>query len=380
MTRGAAYWIATLSLTTAFVHAASSNTPDKPKLLGNLESGRMSIPAVKIPSANLTVRPRGDRSSIDVGSDWYIPAWIGKPPKLFYLLADSAANNLEIESTLAPVDHQGTVPKYDPTKSTTAARMGGYTWGECFWSGYCANGVVYTDTFTAGQISIVNMRLLVQTNNTSPNNGSMSGNLGLNFDKNGMSTSPTRINSYFQEIMPHLECKHPRRTSEGQFQFGYIDPEAYIGSISYGPVTTTGGEWTVEVQGVGAGYADSEFGKHKFTVLVDTGSGGGSISREAADLYWRHVPSSVWHEGWYNYLFQCNHTLPDFVVQLANGVRVGIPDDGLRWKSVGNGQCITILGVGKTDDVVWGSTFIEAFFVIFDWGKGRVGLATKSAR
>jgi aspergillopepsin I len=138
---------------------------------------------------------------------WYIKAWIGTPGSPFYFLGDSGAPNLSIESTLEPPEDQGNIPKYDPTKSSTAQLMEGYTYSECFGSGYCDSGVVYTDVFTIGQIALVGMPIMVQTKNTSPSNGIRSGNLGLNFDKKGMTTVPDRLPSYFQQIMPFLEGK-----------------------------------------------------------------------------------------------------------------------------------------------------------------------------
>jgi aspergillopepsin I len=144
-------------------------------------------------------------------------------------------------------------------------------------------------------------------------------------------------------------------------------------------VTTTGGEWTIQVQGVQAGYDDSKLNPFKFQIMIDTGSGGGSISRQVADLYWREVPNAVWSDAWDNYLYPCGQTLPDFVIQLANGVKVGIPDAGLRWKGE-NGMCATMLAIGNDNDVLWGQAFIEKYFIIFDWGNQMVGMAKKSSQ
>jgi aspergillopepsin I len=168
-------------------------------------------------------------------------------------------------------------------------------------------------------------------------------------------------------------------TQSGQFQFGFIDNSKYVGEIAYGPVTTTGGLWTINVQGIAAGYNDADLFRVNFQVAVDTGSGGGSISREIADYYWRKVPNSVWSDAWQNYLYPCGQTLPDFVIQLADGKKVGIPDAGLRWKGE-NGMCATKLAIGKDNDVLWGQRFIEMYFVVFDWGNARVGMAKKSSQ
>jgi hypothetical protein len=138
-------------------------------------------------------------------NSWYIQAWIGTPGQSFYFLADSGAPNLSIESTLEPSSQQGDIPLYNPQNSSTAEIMDGYTYSECFGSGYCDNGVVYTDYFTVGQLAYEGMPIMVQTNNTSPSNGVRSGNLGLNVDHGGMSTEPERLPSFFQHILPYLD-------------------------------------------------------------------------------------------------------------------------------------------------------------------------------
>ncbi|KAK4125519.1 hypothetical protein N657DRAFT_678627 [Parathielavia appendiculata] len=111
-----------------------------------------------------------------------------------------------------------------------------------------------------------------------------------------MWTQPTRLPTWFETIIPLLD----------------------------------GGLWTIQVQGVCAGYGDAKFHEKKFQVAVDSGSGGGTISRAVANLYWCGVPNSKWDDGCNNYLYPCGQVLPDFVSKLADGRKVGIPDEGLR--------------------------------------------------
>jgi hypothetical protein len=69
-------------------------------------------------------------------------------------------------------------------------------------------------------------------------------------------------------------------TGTGQFEFGTIDSSKYTGNIAYGAISSNTGLWTVEIQGIGAGYDDRAYKPLKFQVVFDTGTGGGSISRE----------------------------------------------------------------------------------------------------
>ncbi len=149
-------------------------------------------------------------TSVPINS-WYIQSFIGTPPKPFYLLVDSGSPNLSIESTLTPKEKQGTSPMYDPSQSSTAQQLPGYTYSECYGSGYCDNGVVINDVFTIGHIGLANMPLLVRTNNSANASGIRTGNLGMNFDKRGMFTSPHKLPTYFESLIPFLEGESGRQ-------------------------------------------------------------------------------------------------------------------------------------------------------------------------
>jgi aspergillopepsin I len=159
-----------------------------------------------------------------------LPAVIGTPGQAYHLLPDSGSPNLSIESVLEPKAQQGNSPKYDPSQSSAAKQLAGYTYSECFGSGYCDNGVVYTDVFQVGDIAVANMPIMVETGNNHPSDGDgrRSGTLGLNFDKNGMTTAPRRLGSYFQSIMLYLDgwsfACHER--VEGDADLGYDQPRS----------------------------------------------------------------------------------------------------------------------------------------------------------
>lgn len=276
------------------------------------------------------------------------------------------------------------IARYDPTASSTSKLKDGYTYQECY-PGYCSSGVVFTDVLRIGDIVFSDFDFLAMTNNTRPTTeGPRSGNLGLNIDDGGMQTSPTRVPTLMQRLVPQLENKlwtvdFHVSTQTGQFDFGYIDESKYTGNIGWAPVVSTGGLYQVEIRGVGAGYDDASIGATDFKVVVDTGSGGGTISRNIAQNYWNHVPNAKWDDGWDNFIFPCGQALPDFVIQLADGNRVGIPGSVLPDHCT-DGWGNTMLAIGSDDDTLWGSNWIERYFIIFDHGNKRVGFAQKSSQ
>lgn len=138
---------------------------------------------------------------------WYIPVSIGTPAQNFLLLGDSGSPDLSVQSDLMPPAATGDSPLYKPDQSTSAKQLQGYTYDECFGSGYCDNGVVYTDNFQVGQVVLTGMPILVETNNTSPSSGPRTGTLGLNHDSSGQISQPNKVTTWFAALKGYLQCK-----------------------------------------------------------------------------------------------------------------------------------------------------------------------------
>jgi aspergillopepsin I len=108
-----------------------------------------------------------------------------------------------------PPSATGNSPLYKPDKSSTAKKLQGYTYSECYGSGYCDNGVVYTDNFQVGSVVLTGQPILVETGNTQPSNGIRTGTLGLNHDSNGQVSSPSKVTTWFAALKGYLQCTWP---------------------------------------------------------------------------------------------------------------------------------------------------------------------------
>jgi hypothetical protein len=68
MVRTSALWLSALAFTASSVHALpSADTVPRAHVPGGLKAGHFTLPAAKINGTNLTIRPRGLRSSAAFG-------------------------------------------------------------------------------------------------------------------------------------------------------------------------------------------------------------------------------------------------------------------------------------------------------------------------
>lgn len=117
-------------------------------------------------------------------------------------------------------------------------------------------------------------------------------------------------------------------------------------------------------------------------MTIDTGTAGATISRNAADVYFSQISGSRFDTSRGAYTFPCTTRLPDFTFGIGSG-QVSIVGAHLNSNSgsFDNGKtCTSKLNVGTGDgSYLWGQSFIQEFFVVFDWSQGRVGFANKAS-
>ena len=115
-------------------------------------------------------------------------------------------------------------------------------------------------------------------------------------------------------------------------------------------------------------------------VVVDTGTTGSNVPREVAADYFAQVDGAEYNDNRGGYTFPCSSSLVDFTFAVGS-VEAVIPAAALKGKSIDGGKtCTSKMSVQKGNRTsLWGQTFIEQLFVVFDWDKERVGFANKGS-
>lgn len=315
---------------------------------------------------------------------------MGTPAQKFLLLADTGSNSLYFESELETSSSRSTAARFDPSKSSTAKVWAGgdYRFSECYGGGYCLNGIVYSETLTLGGFNVPGMPVALKLNSTKPFSAYIvSGILGLNVDHKGQSTSPGRLPSFFQTIKDRLNkqlfaVNYHRSTSDGSFDFGFINTGAYTGSLDYTSVVDTTGFWRIGIQGYGAGAPFNTQHDQAHTMFLDTGAG---QSRWPASLlsawFTAYVPGASYNTLYGRWQYPCSHTLPDFHFTIGPAkTPKTIPSSFIYLGKLNDGICLTNLAQSSSEsDNVLGQDFIEALYVVFDWAGNRVGFANKNS-
>lgn len=169
--------------------------------------------------------------------------------------------------------------------------------------------------------------------------------------------------------------------TDGTYNFGHIDHNAYQGSIAYEDVIEVTGGWFFKSAGYSIGSA--EFTSKPIAALADTGTDWVYQPSDVVKDYFSQVNNSEEDQGVGAWVFPCNTTLPDF------SFRVGANDITIPGKFINLGPVNTTEtticygGLVSSDTMgglnIFGSIALQAAFVVFDQGSQppRVGWASK---
>jgi aspergillopepsin I len=169
-------------------------------------------------------------------------------------------------------------------------------------------------------------------------------------------------------------------TGGGTWTFGTIDSTQYTNSISYSTAYHPDYDnlWTINA----TSYSVGSFTPTTLSlpIILDTGSYVTVLPASVCAAYWAKVTGAELYNG--NYVFPCTSTLPDFHIKITGGYNATI--HGAYWNlgSISGGVPSSAYCYGglqpTTGLSVFGATFFESLFVVFDYGGSRIGLATKT--
>lgn len=285
----------------------------------------------------------------------------------------------------------------DFSKSTTARLISNCTWDILYGDFSSSSGVVYQDTFTLGDLVIEGMTIesAEQVSAQFSNQKEMSGLVGLAFPKI-IQTVPIQksLLDFLPEVLhdPIFTSDLRHNSSEGSYNFGYIDHNLHGSDIEYVGVDSSDGFWTVLMKGFAA--KDNSDFSYEFAsppkVILDTGSTLFYAPDQAVAAYYKnHVPNANFSYLDYGWIIPCNSTPPSFIWELTdnNGavVQGEIPGEYLPYavldtKGSPEGYCysgLQSLGSFSPLQGIFGDVFLKSSFQVWDIAQERVGFAPK---
>lgn len=183
--------------------------------------------------------------------------------------------------------------------------------------------------------------------------------------------------SFFDNVAPQLDepvigIAIRDGGQPGIIDFGYTNPDQYVGSLAYIPADTTESKWKISTEGYtfGGGYSTIESREAtietSYTLLL-------TPNEVAAKVYsnvgiYRNEPLP-------GYYVPCDATVPEFTLNIGGVFNVTIPSEHLKYQPVGNNECYGGVQPSNEEYYRLGITFLRTVYVAFDMRGPSVGFA-----
>ncbi|KAI0181301.1 secreted aspartic proteinase precursor [Hypoxylon sp. FL1284] len=321
---------------------------------------------------------------------WLTPVGIGTPPQLLNLDIDTGSSDTWIFSTDTEKDEVAGQTLWNPGNSSTAHLIQNCTWSIIYGDFSTSEGICYQDTLTLGNLSIPGMTIESATSVSDmfTATADMSGLVGLAWPSIIQTIPPQKtLLDFLPQVLSQpiftVDLRH--NSSEGSFNFGYIDDNLHSSAVQSVDVDTADGFWSVLHTGFAIGGSDIkyEFDQAR-SVIIDTGSTLFFAPDEAVSTYFNNVPGASYSYREYGWVLPCNSTPPDFIYELGdtnkNKVTGTVPGKYFIYAHSTDELCyagLQSLGEFSAMSGIFGDVFLKSGFAVFDIANKKFGMADK---
>ncbi|EGO52230.1 endothiapepsin precursor [Neurospora tetrasperma FGSC 2508] len=300
--------------------------------------------------------------------EYLTPISVGTPSQDLMVDFDTGSSDLWVFSTeMSTSDIKGQTV-YDPNNSSTSEKVQGSTWKITYGDGSSSSDDVYLDTVTIGNLTVPNQAVEAAKKVSSEftDDSHNDGLLGLGFSAIN-AVEPTPQNTFFDNIKGSLDAPlftvDLKHGTPGSFNFGYIDPTAYIGNISWTPVDSSQGYWGFTSPGYAVG--TGAFRNHSMSGIADTGTTLLLLPKSVVSAYYKEIQGAQYDSDQGGYIFPCSPTPPDFVFGVNNGI-VTVPGDMVSYAPADSANQNCFGGIQKDTGIgfsIFGDVALKTSFV-----------------
>ncbi|KAI0974744.1 aspartic peptidase domain-containing protein [Xylaria arbuscula] len=321
---------------------------------------------------------------------WLAPISIGTPPQELFVDLDTGSTDSWFFSTETKRSEVNGQKLWDPSKSSTSALIPNCSWSILYGDWSTSSGTCYTDTFALGKLNIPDMTIESAESVSSMFTATsyMSGLVGLAWPDLKQTIPPQKaLIEFLPDVLDKgvftVDFRH--NSSDGSFNFGYIDDKLHDSDIMYTGVDTSNGFWGVKNTAFGL---SGENLTYSFltpkSVIIDTGTTLLFAPEASVDTYFSKVPGSNFSMEEYGYVVPCDADLPDFLWELSdedgNIVKGAVPGAYLIYAHTTDELCFA--GLQSISDFtgvqgIFGDIFLKSGFFAFDIVGKRLGAASK---
>ncbi|KAI1820552.1 aspartic peptidase domain-containing protein [Xylaria intraflava] len=322
---------------------------------------------------------------------WLAPVGVGTPPQKLYVDLDTGSTDSWFFSTETEKGEVNGQTLWDPKKSSTSASIQNCSWSILYGDWSTSSGSCYTDTLTLGNLTIPNMTIesAESVSDMFTATSYMSGIVGLAWEGLKQTTPPQKaliefLSDMLTEPVFTVDVRH--NSSDGTFNFGYIDDQLHNSDIVYTDIDNSNGFWAVQntAFGISGDNLTYSFLTPK-TVIMDTGTTLLFAPDASVNTYYSKVPGANFSEEDYGYVVPCNADLPDFLWEIAddagNVAKGAVPGAYLIYAHTTDELCFAGLqSISALAGVegIFGDIFLKSGFFVFDIKRKRLGAASKA--
>ncbi|GAP88973.1 putative peptidase A1 [Rosellinia necatrix] len=321
---------------------------------------------------------------------WLAPVSIGTPPQELFVDLDTGSTDSWFFSTETEESEVNGQTLWDPSKSSTSALIPNCSWSILYGDWSTSSGTCYKDTFVLGNLSIPHMTIESATSVSTmfTSTSYMSGLVGLAWPDLKQTVPPQKcLIEFLPEVLnkPVFTVDFQHNSSDGSFNFGYIDHKLHESDIVYTNVDSSVGFWGVKNTAFGISGENLTYSfLNPKTVIVDTGTTLLFAPEASVDTYFAKVPGANYSLEEYGYVVPCDAELPDFLWEISdeegNIVNGAIPGAYLIYAHTTDELCFaglqSISGFSGVQGI-FGDIFLKSGFFVFDIKRKRFGAASK---
>ncbi|CAO3565305.1 unnamed protein product [Mortierella alpina] len=327
---------------------------------------------------------------------WVAAMMIGSSQQEFSVIFDTGSSDLWVPSSNCYSQACLSLRRFNPSKSSTFQSLNQP------WSINYADSLSVSGTIGVDDVTIAGIKISKQTFGPasvvygSPTALEFDGMLGLAFDSNseiGAATPVTNMMLQGQLDEPVVSVWLNKASDQdkslsngGQFIFGGVDDSLFLGEITYVQVTSAD-DWQVTVDEVHIGRKELPLSSSSARAIVDTGSSYILFPDYLAVAFHREIPNSRYDDklGWQIPCALANSRTVGDLTFTFGGEKFSVPlSDIVILTSEYKGYCLSIIDSWKEVDghssqsgILLGDLFIKNQYVVFDYGKRRIGFAQK---
>ncbi|KAI1354123.1 aspartic peptidase domain-containing protein [Xylaria sp. FL0043] len=321
---------------------------------------------------------------------WLAPVSVGTPPQELFVDLDTGSTDSWFFSTDTKKSEVDGQKLWDPSKSSTSALIPNCSWSILYGDWSTSSGKCYKDTFALGNLNIPNMTIesAESVSDMFTSTSYMSGLVGLAWPELKQTIPPQKaLLEFLPDVLnePVFTVDFRHNSSDGSFNFGYIDNQLHESDIMYTSVDTSEGFWAVKntAFGISGENLTYSFLTPK-SVIIDTGTTLLFAPEASVDTYFAKVPDANFSMEEYGYVVPCDADLPDFLWEISdeagNVVKGAVPGAYLIYAHTSDELCFAGLqSISSFTGVqgIFGDIFLKSGFFAFDIKGKRLGAASK---